>query len=99
MRSNLRKNGAVLVVAFLLLTLFVLADFSTVDASDTIAGKYSITKQKGQRVTVQWSCGNCGKSCGKSTLTWPKEGTTSSRSFSCGKCKKRNKVTMYGRNY
>ncbi len=99
MRWYLRKNAVVLLISFLLLTLFVLADFSTVKASDTIAGKYSITKQNGQRVTVQWSCGNCGKSCGKSTLTWPKEGTTSSRSFSCGKCKKRNKVTMYGRTY
>ena len=99
MRSNHRRTGVVLGVAVLLSTLFVLAEFSTADASGTIAGKYSITKQNGQRVTVQWSCGNCGKSCGKSTLTWPKEGTTSSRSFSCGKCKKRNKVTMYGRNY
>jgi len=99
MKMNLREKGIVLVVVVLLLALFVIADCSTVKASDTIAGKYTITKQNGQRVTVQWSCGNCGKSCGKSTLTWPREGTTSSRSFSCGKCKKRNKVTMYGRNY
>jgi hypothetical protein len=99
MKAIVRKNVIVLIVLSLLLTLFILADYSTVKASDTIAGKYSITNQKGQRVTVQWSCGNCGKSCGKSTLTWPSEGTTSSRSFSCGKCKKRNKVTLYGRNY
>lgn len=99
MKNNLLDKRIVLLVSLLLPALFVLADLSTVTASDTIAGKYSITKRNGQRVTVQWSCGNCGSSCGKSTLTWPSEGTTSSRSFSCGKCKKRNKVTLYGRNY
>ncbi len=99
MRLN-RKNVAALLLAAMLLFVFAAWPGSgTASASDTIAGSYTITKQNGQRVTVQWSCGNCGKSCGKSTLTWPREGTTSSRSFSCGKCKKRNKVTMYGRNY
>ena len=99
MGNKPQRLWGVLAAAVLLAALSALFIYSSADASDTIAGKYTITKQKGQRVTVQWSCGNCGKSCGKSTMTWPREGTSSSRSFSCGKCKKRNKVTLYGRNY
>ena len=97
--EKVRVIGGMVVIALVCITLMIASRCNEAEASSEIGGSYSVTYQKCQRTTVAWECGNCGKGCGKSTITWPKPNSSTTKRFKCSKCGKKNKVKLHGKKW
>jgi len=59
---------------------------------------FKITRRKGQRVSIQWICPECGKTR-RTTTEYPRYGVTRTKYVTCSACKKRKRITIPGRTF